>query len=306
MEIASLQLFVTVAASGSFSRAATLVGSTQSAVSKRIAELERECGWRLFARTGRGVELTDAGRWLLPRASVLASQVDGLADQLASTFATPRGVVRLALQPSIAWPLVGRLVARARQVLPAVRLQILEGPTGDVATWLREGRADLAVLNARDSRDDATPLFTTTFHLIAAAGDRLTRAATVRFGALRGLPLVAAVSPNGGRILLEEAAQRAGFGLELVAEVNSVNMLKRLVGAGVGYSIASRESVADELAAHVLQASRIVAPSLHEHFALRESTRRPSSPAVRRVAELVVGLCRESARRHSPRAGDTQ
>ncbi|MCC6197748.1 MAG: LysR family transcriptional regulator [Burkholderiales bacterium] len=290
MELGHLRLFVTVAACGTFSRAAAVAATTQSAVSKRIAELEIECGSRLFVRTGRGVTLTDAGRWLLPRAEALSSEIDGLSDQLASTFAEPRGVVRFGLQPSVAWPLVGELVQRARSELPGVRLQILEGPTGEVDAWLREGRIDRALLNTRRQRDGSTPLFTTAFHLIAATGDTLTAAPSVAFRRLRGLPLVAAVLPNGGRVLLEEAAQRAGFDLDIAVEVNSVYMLKRLVGMRVGHGIASRQSVVNELKAHTLQASRIVSPALHEHFVLCESPRHRLSPAVKRIGALVVAL----------------
>ena len=68
MEFRNLELFLNVAATGSFSRAATLAGSTQSSVSKGIAALEAELSTRLFDRTGRGVTLTAAGRALLDRA----------------------------------------------------------------------------------------------------------------------------------------------------------------------------------------------------------------------------------------------
>ena len=53
MELRDLRLFLVVAAAGSFSRAATITSSTQSAVSKRIAALESELGAVLFQRTGR-------------------------------------------------------------------------------------------------------------------------------------------------------------------------------------------------------------------------------------------------------------
>jgi DNA-binding transcriptional LysR family regulator len=71
LELEPLRLFLQVAATGSFSRAATLASSTQSAVSKRIGALERRLDVRLFERTGRGARLTPAGRRLLPRAEAV-------------------------------------------------------------------------------------------------------------------------------------------------------------------------------------------------------------------------------------------
>ena len=71
MLLEQLRVFLAVAAAGSFSRAATLSDSTQSAVSKRVLALERELGAACGERTGRGARLTEAGRSLLPRADAL-------------------------------------------------------------------------------------------------------------------------------------------------------------------------------------------------------------------------------------------
>lgn len=286
MDLRHLQLFAKVAATGSFSRAATLVGSTQSSVSKRMAELEEECGHRLFERNGRGVSLNEAGRWLLPRAESLAAEATGLAANLSSVFAAPQGMVRLALQPSVAWPLLDRLHSRLKREYPAIRLQVLEGATGDLERWVREGRADLALVNRGVPHDanNAKYLFSTAFHLISQPGDRETARPTIRFRDLQRLPLVAATLPNGGRVLMDEAAQRAGISLDIAIEVNSVHLLKRLVAAGHGYGLASLDSIATELAARSLQAARIVSPRLEEHFALVGSHSRHPSVVVRTVA----------------------
>ncbi len=66
MEFARLKLFIQVAEAGSLSKAAVLLDSVQSAISRQIAALERDCGRRLFDRTGRGVTLTDFGKRVFP------------------------------------------------------------------------------------------------------------------------------------------------------------------------------------------------------------------------------------------------
>ena len=68
MELASLEAFLAIAETGSFSAAGERLHLTQPAVSKRIAVLEAQLGRRLFDRIGREVALTEAGRALLPRA----------------------------------------------------------------------------------------------------------------------------------------------------------------------------------------------------------------------------------------------
>ena len=67
MHPAALKLFLEVADLGSFSKAAVARRTVQSHISRQISELERECGARLFRRTGRGVVLTDLGERIAPR-----------------------------------------------------------------------------------------------------------------------------------------------------------------------------------------------------------------------------------------------
>ena len=65
MEFRQLECFVAAASEASFSRAAKQLGCVESAITGQIKRLEEELGVSLFARTGRGVALTSAGRHLL-------------------------------------------------------------------------------------------------------------------------------------------------------------------------------------------------------------------------------------------------
>ncbi|MBE0615696.1 MAG: LysR family transcriptional regulator, partial [Burkholderiales bacterium] len=71
MDLRRLRAFGAVAAHGSFSRAAAVLGLDASALSRQVALLERELGGRLFHRTGRGVALTELGERLAPLARAL-------------------------------------------------------------------------------------------------------------------------------------------------------------------------------------------------------------------------------------------
>nr|P96194.1 RecName: Full=Uncharacterized HTH-type transcriptional regulator in ibpB-leuC intergenic region [Azotobacter vinelandii]CAA72148.1 CynR protein [Azotobacter vinelandii] len=76
MDLASLNAFIAVAETGSFSEAGERLHLTQPAVSKRIAALEQQLQVRLFDRLGREVRLTEAGRALLPRAYRILSVLE--------------------------------------------------------------------------------------------------------------------------------------------------------------------------------------------------------------------------------------
>lgn len=292
MELEPLRLFLHVAATGSFSRAATLASSTQSAVSKRIGALERQLDARLFERTGRGARLTPAGRRLLPRAEALTAEVDRLPEFVAADARNLAGVVRLSLQPSVSWPLVGDLVVAVRQRHPDLRLQIAEGPTRQIEEGLADGRLDLGVVSLPPppGLGECEALFEVPLCLVAKEGDPQARRRTIPFERFARLPLVIATMPNGGRVLVEEEARNAGIALNVVVELNSIHVMKKLVARGGLYSLASSSAVAAEVAAKQLALSRIVSPEIRQTFYLVVGARRHASAAVQAVAELLRGL----------------
>ena len=300
LELEPLRLFLQVAATGSFSRAATLASSTQSAVSKRIGALERQLDARLFERTGRGARLTPAGRRLLPRAEALTAEIDRLPEFLADDPRSLAGVVRLSLQPSVSWPLVGDLVAVVRKRHPHLRLQIAEGPTRQIEESLADGRIDLGVVSLPPPPGLGTSeaLFDVPLGLIARAGDPHARRGTIRFEQFARLPLAIATMPNGGRVLIEEEACNAGIALNVVVELNSLHVMKKLVARGGLYSLASPSAVAAEVAAKELALSRIVSPEIRQTFHLVVGARRHASAAVQAVARLLRDLARGPGRRH--------
>jgi LysR family nitrogen assimilation transcriptional regulator len=290
MELAALKTFLHVAATGSFSRAAALERSTQSAISKRIGMLEYELAARLFERTGRGARLTDAGRLLLPRAEALTAEADGLADLIRGGRDTPRGSVRIAIQPSVGWPLIGDLVTATQGRYPGIRLQIAEGTTGQIEEWLTDGRLDLGVLSTAPPHVDAQPLFVVPSLLVGRVGDPEVRRASLPFARLATLPIVIATMPNGGRLLIEEEARRRGIALNVVLEVNSIHLIKRLVARGGCYTLASPPAVAAEIAAGELGAVRIVRPQILQTFYLAIGGRRPVGAAVSALATIIREL----------------
>lgn len=290
MEIRNLELFLHVAATGSFSRAATLAGSTQSSVSKGIASLERDLSVRLFERTGRGAALTAAGRVLLARAEALVGEVRTLPDLMAEHGAPPTGLVRLGIQPSASWPLVRDVLEAAGRNLPQVRLLVSEGTTQQIEQWLAEGRCDLGVLSRVQPTASAEsgPLFSVTLDLVGSARSPQVQGGPIPFSRLARLPLVMASTPNGGRLLLEEQAKRQKLPLRVVQEVNSFHLTKRLVESGAYFTVASRIAIESEIRSGALASVPIIRPQIRQTFYLSVAGRRHPPAAVLRVADLVM------------------
>ncbi|MBM3363474.1 MAG: LysR family transcriptional regulator [Betaproteobacteria bacterium] len=289
MNLLDLKLFLAIANTGSFSRAAALEGLTQSAASKRILQLELGLGQRLFSRNGRGAALTQAGQFLVNHAQALVRDADQLPQLLRGALAKPGGVVRMAVQASISWPLVQYLHPTLERLHPDIRLQLVEAPTRQVAEWVQENRIDLGVLSdwGSDKLPQTEPLFSSRLLLVGPAGDALCLRARIRFAQLSQIPLIVSPMPNGARVLLEAQAKDAGRPISVMMEVHSVHLIKKMVHDAWGYTVALSHSVHEEIQRGQLSATPIVAPAMSQRFYITRSNQYKASSATDAVAELI-------------------
>jgi DNA-binding transcriptional LysR family regulator len=104
---------------------------------------------------------------------------------------------------------------------------------------------------------------------------------------LAEIALVIPTAPNGGRLLLEEAAQRAKLSLNIVLEVNSNYLIKRLVAAGDLSMVATWPSVSAEIASGELRSRVLCDPVIRQTFYLAIGGRRAPARSIRAVAGIV-------------------
>jgi LysR family nitrogen assimilation transcriptional regulator len=285
------RIFVRVAASGSLSKAAAALAMPQSMVSRHIAQLEQQCGQRLFRRTGRGVILTEFGAQILPRVTQLAAQADALADDIRSTRDQPAGEVLVGLLPSAVGRYAGPLFAAVREQTPGVRLHLVEGASAQLEESLREGRLDMAMVLREDKASivDEHVLARLVLQLVARHGDPLLGNGSVPLAALSGLPLVVPARPHLLRARLDRLVATHGLALRIAVEVDSIGLQHEVVAAGGGYAITSAPPGASD---QRLAVARIVQPVLERFLVLAESPRRPQTRATREVRRV---LCRVAA-----------
>lgn len=282
-------MFVKVAASGSLSKAAVQLESTSSAISRQMALLERECGGRLFHRTGRGVTLTELGQRILPRVQALLQEARFLEAEIEQGAGLPAGEVRLGLLAAPAASLLPPLFRTLRELYPAIRLRVFEGSTGQMDEWIASGHVDIGLV-ARQGQALAPnehPLAASHSHLVAAAGHALVQSPTVELAQLHDVPLVLPGPPNGMRRTLEQMMKQRGLSLNVAMEADSLLVQVAMARHGCGCAILPRHAVSDSLAAGTVGASRIVNPGLARTVALTTTTQRPATLATREVYRLI-------------------
>lgn len=290
--------FVAIGELGSLTRAALFLDSNQSLLSRQLNALERECGARLFNRTGRGVELSEVGLRLFPQVKALLSDAQQLEREIMGEALEPTGRVTLGLLPSIGQPLVGRLFSATRLRHPAVSLKVLEGSSGQVEEWLADARVDIAILyRYGPSLPEAEQsLAVVDSYLVGAPGDRATAAAEVAFADLHDLPFILPSAPNGLRTALDAIARQQHITLAPVLEADSLPLQKSLVANEHLYTVLPLHAVWTEVADGRLQAARIVDPPFQRTVAMALSKSKGPARAVTAIASQIVAIVDEMAR----------
>jgi DNA-binding transcriptional LysR family regulator len=136
---------VAAAQQGSFTAAARQVGVTQSAITKSIAELERQLGYLIFHRTSRGALLTDQGRVFVDRARRLLEDARELLREGAPQGDAFAGILRIGVCPaSLEWQIVEPVTALLARH-PDLRFDVSGASFERMAQQLRNGDVDVAV-----------------------------------------------------------------------------------------------------------------------------------------------------------------
>ncbi|MGY0215975.1 LysR family transcriptional regulator [Endozoicomonadaceae bacterium StTr2] len=156
MDTNSLNAFVAVARSGSFSLAAEQLHLTQPAISKRIAALESQLDCKLFDRFGRKITLTEAGRLLLPKAQRIMQELAACRSELTNLSEQVRGSLTLATSHHIGLHRLPEPLRHFTQAHPQVQLDIQFLDSEKACEAVIAGDIELAVITL--SPDSSTQL----------------------------------------------------------------------------------------------------------------------------------------------------
>ncbi|MGZ4431623.1 MAG: LysR family transcriptional regulator [Gaiellales bacterium] len=263
---AQLEAFVEVAAQAGFTRAAERLGVSQPTVSQLVRSLEARLGTPLFVRGPRRVELTAAGRALLPhaeRALELAAEAEAAVNRAA---AAQRARLWVGAGEALATYVLPPAVARLRRRLPRREAGFVVGDVARVLSALRSGEVDAALVTEHTAPPDLelVPFGSTRTVLITSSGES---AATrpMRLAELAERVLVVRDPGTVNRREIDQLLAEAGVEPAGRLEASSLEAVKRCVEAGLGVAIVPGIAVRREL----------------EFGTLRERLLRPAPPPIR-------------------------
>ncbi|ROT95336.1 LysR family transcriptional regulator [Altererythrobacter sp. FM1] len=146
MTLEQLRIFVCVAERLHMTAAAGELNMTQSAVSSAIAALEERHATKLFHRVGRGIGLSEAGQIFLGEARGVLARAKEAETVLRELRGLERGTLRIVASQTIAAYWLPPNLASFRQAYPGIEIDVAIGNTEQAADRLRDGAADLAIV----------------------------------------------------------------------------------------------------------------------------------------------------------------
>ncbi|HEX9568253.1 MAG TPA: LysR family transcriptional regulator [Rhodospirillales bacterium] len=236
LDLRSLEIFRTVAAEGSISKAAMKLHRVQSNISTRIKQLERHLNKDLFLRQNRGLTLTPDGRLLLTYAERLL-QLSMEASE-ALNEGKPRGVFRIGTMESTAASRLPAILSRYHRLHPEVEIELDTGTAGGLISRLQNHDIEIAFVAEPVSFDAlrTQPVFEEELVLVAPASFP----ALENTGKISGKTVIAFEPGCAYRRYLEDWLLEAGIMPGGIVAVGSYLAMLACVSAGTGFAVIPR------------------------------------------------------------------
>jgi LysR family nitrogen assimilation transcriptional regulator len=289
LQFKQLRYFVSVAESGSIARAAAALHLAQPGLSKRLSDLEYTLSAKLLRRLPQGVQLTEQGQTLYKLAKRILGDVDDIALKLHSIGEQPAGKVILGCAIGASRFLGYPLYRAVRSRLPYVQLVFVSGISGALYRMLLSGDLDAALISPNRPLQGITSRALIREKMFLVGTPALLEPlgpGPIKGRQLASLPIIAPSSTLSIRDVVEEVLAADRLELNVVAEVNDWDVIRRLLTDGEGCAFGPWTLVHEEVMKGSLALRPIGNPPLERDIELCTGTEKPPSAAVAAVLKV--------------------
>jgi DNA-binding transcriptional LysR family regulator len=258
MDFDQLHTFLEIVRLKSFSKAAQTCYRTQPAISAQVRQLEMELRADLFERFGSRISLTTAGKIFAEYAENLLDLRRRVQDAIAELETNPRGELAIAANEATCIYVLPKVFSEYRRLFPAVQLQVLRSYGSRVVEAVMENSADfgLTQLPVEEKRLQVVNVDRDEIRLIVPARHPL---ADRKMVTPQELVAYFLVLPKHGktRTRLNEWLEVVEDDVRISMELDSTEMMKHFVIAGLGVSFLAASNCREEIAAGKLRSLQL-------------------------------------------------
>ncbi len=269
MDLDQLRTFLEIVRLKSFSKAAQTCYRTQPAISAQVRQLEQELNTALFERFGSRISLTTAGKIFSEYAAQILELRRRAQEAINELEKVPRGELVIAANEATCIYVLPDVFSGYTREFPNVQMRIERSYGGRIAESVLENQVDFGItqLPIQDRKLQVVKIHADEIKLIAPAGHPLAAQRSVTAQDAAGQPLIL---PKYGttRARLNEWLELVEDSLHIAMELDSTEMIKRFVMAGLGVSFVAVSHCRDELKAGRLAAVSLAPEPMMRRLAL--------------------------------------
>ena len=258
MDFSELQVFLTVATERSFSRAAAALHRTQPAVSQAVKRLEDELGERLFDRSSKGGQLTEAGIVLLDyarRLTRLRGEAEGAVRELQDLR---RGRVLIGANEAAVHVLLP-VIERFREAHPQAQVEVNRVAARQLAAEVLNRSLDFGVLTfpPRDRGLRSVPLGEDDLVMLTPPSHPLARRRQITMEEFGRQTIIAHNDPSPSRERVLRLYEQRHASLNILIGLPSLDGIKRAIEMGLGVALLPRRCALAEIKRGQLRAVKV-------------------------------------------------
>lgn len=292
MTLRQLEIFKAIVDTGRFTAAAQRLYVAQPSVTQQIQLLEQELGEPLFIRQkNRKVEMTEAGIILNHHAELILRECQMARMEISALSREPVGQIRIGLGGHQLATMLLPVLSAFRKRFAKVSVDLVNGTTPHLLDLLKTNRLDLAVVNfpveARELRNEL--LFNEELVVVVQSSDPLASRKSISPADISSLPLVLYDQSTSTRQRLDAFFRKEKIEPNVVFELSSVELMKKMVEMGLGATVIPASAVLADSSHDGLRALRIRGKPLTRGVGV-------SMPVLQRmpkVVEVLLQLIRE-------------
>jgi len=244
LDIRQLRYFIAIAEEGQITAAAKRLNMAQPPLSQQLKQMEEELGTPLVERSGKRIELTEAGHSLYKQAVNIVHQMEEAIAEVKETGEGIRGTLSIGVSALSAYRLPEQ-IQQFQQKYPLITYKVWKGDTQLLTQWLERRVIEVAVVRLPHSLPNCTtiPMEEEPFVLIVPTASTYATANQIHMSEIAKLPLIMPSTPGLGIYdLLIKEFERLGAAPHVICECPDISLTVNLVAAQVGCSIVPRSA----------------------------------------------------------------
>lgn len=288
LDTLGIEAFIAIADRGSFQEAARELFITQTALTRRLQNLEALLDVKLVERTTRSVALSRIGEEFLPQARRSLSALRGALVEIRETGRAQQGDVSIACVPTVGVQYLPRIIQAYSERYPNNRIQILDHASSAVANAVLQREAEFGINIGGHHHPElqSVPLLQDRFVVICRDDHPLAKKKRLSWKQLRGHPLIFVGASSGNRPLLDSALGAHNLELHSHYEVQRSSTAVGLVSAGVGAAIVPGLAIGKSAAG--LRVLPLTNPSVSRTLVLVSRRTAHFSPAAQALYDMIL------------------